>query len=78
MTTTRDPKVRVPRGRPLLWLVGIVALVVGVIVGWYARDFFAVNACLDAGGAWTQPGVCVGAPVAAPVYPPAQAFPQTP
>lgn len=46
----------------VLWLVGAVALFAGAVLGWYARDFFAVNACLDAGGAWTAPGVCIGAP----------------
>jgi hypothetical protein len=62
MATARDARLKVPRGRPLLWLVGALALVVGLLAGWYARDFFAVNACLDAGGGWTNPGVCIGAP----------------
>jgi hypothetical protein len=69
MAVTRDPKIKVPRGRPLLWLVGVTALALGLVLGWYARDFFAVNACLDAGGAWAQPGVCVGAPMAAALPP---------
>lgn len=51
-------------GRALGWLVALAALAAGAIAGWYARDFFAVNACLDAAGAWTAPGVCVGAPAA--------------
>jgi hypothetical protein len=38
-----------------------VSLALGALLGWYARDFFAVNACLDAGGSWTNPGVCIGA-----------------
>jgi hypothetical protein len=42
--------------------VGAAALFLGAVAGWYARDFFAVNACLDAGGAWAAPGVCQGAP----------------
>lgn len=45
----------------MFWIVGLGALVAGIILGWYARDFFAVNACLDAGGGWTNPGVCIGA-----------------
>ncbi len=49
-------------GHPMLWLVGALALLAGLIAGWYARDFTAVNACLDAGGGWIKPGVCVGAP----------------
>jgi hypothetical protein len=48
----------------MLWIVGLAALGLGLLAGWYMRDFMAVNACLDAGGAWTSPGVCIGAPVA--------------
>lgn len=48
--------------RPLAWLTAALFLAIGALGGWFARDFFAVNACLDAGGAWTAPGVCVGAP----------------
>jgi hypothetical protein len=55
-----------PRGRSLLWLVGLLALIAGLVTGWSARDFFAVDACLDAGGAWTNPGVCIGARPPAP------------
>ncbi len=62
MTETKDTRLKVPRGRPLLWLVGVLALVVGLLAGWYARDVLTVDASLDAGGAWTMPGVCVGAP----------------
>lgn len=51
-----------PKGRPLIWFVGLVMLCAGAAGGWFARDFMAVNACLDAAGAWTAPGVCVGAP----------------
>jgi hypothetical protein len=61
MAETKDARLKVPRGRPLLGLVGALALFAGLVAGWYARDFFAVNACLDAGGAWTNPGVCIGA-----------------
>ncbi|MBY0563577.1 MAG: hypothetical protein K2P58_05245 [Hyphomonadaceae bacterium] len=63
MTGPKDVVIEPPKrkGRPLVWLAAIVFLAVGVVAGWYARDFFAVNACLDAGGAWTAPGVCVGA-----------------
>ena len=55
--TENPPK----RGRLVPTLVAAVALAVGLVLGWYARDFFAVNACLDAGGSWTNPGVCIGA-----------------
>jgi len=67
MTGTSDPKRPVQRrgGHPVRWTVGLLALIAGLVIGWYARDFFAVNACLDAGGAWTNPGVCIGA-LAAP------------
>jgi len=63
MTGTDEPRKtdRKGGGRPLLWLIGVVALVAGLVAGWYARDFLAVNACLDAGGSWTNPGVCIGA-----------------
>lgn len=44
------------------WLAAALALALGVLLGWFARDFFAVNACLDASGAWAAPGVCLGAP----------------
>jgi hypothetical protein len=50
----------------LLWLVGLLALIAGLVTGWSARDFFAVDDCLDAGGAWTNPGVCIGARPPAP------------
>jgi len=49
-------------GRPLLWVVALAGLAAGLLAGWFARDFMAVNACLDAGGGWIKPGVCVGAP----------------
>jgi hypothetical protein len=47
-----------------LWigLAVVLGLALGALAGWFARDFFAVNACLEMGGAWTAPGVCVGAP----------------
>lgn len=63
MTGTNDPKRSARRRgvRSIFWIVGVGALVAGVIIGWYARDFLAVNACLDAGGSWTNPGVCIGA-----------------
>lgn len=63
MTGTNEPKrpVRKSGGHPLRWIVGVGALAAGLVLGWYARDFFAVNACLDAGGSWTNPGVCIGA-----------------
>ena len=68
MTEARQEKrpepVRKRQGRPMLWIVGLAALGLGILAGWYMRDFMAVNACLDAGGAWTSPGVCIGAPVA--------------
>jgi len=68
MTETRQDKGPGPvpkrQGHPMLWMVGLVALGLGVLAGWYMRDFMAVNACLDAAGAWTAPGVCVGAPAA--------------
>lgn len=67
MTEARQDKRPAPapkrQSHPMLWMVGLAALAVGALAGWYMRDFMAVNACLDAGGAWTQPGVCVGAPV---------------
>lgn len=51
-----------PRRSRLMAGVAVgLALAVGAVLGWYARDFFAVNACLDAGGGWTNPGVCIGA-----------------
>lgn len=65
MTPARETKPGTPRkpGRPLLvWTVGVTALAAGAMAGWFLRDFLAVNACLDAYGAWTAPGVCVGAP----------------
>lgn len=63
MTPAKNPKSGAPRkSRPLLWASVAAALAAGAAAGWFARDFFAVNACLDAGGAWTAPGVCVGAP----------------
>lgn len=63
MATVKEAVARAKRsGWPLLWLVAVAALIVGVLAGWYARDFMAVNACLDAGGGWIKPGVCVGAP----------------
>lgn len=61
MTAAKDPKAKVPRGRLFLWIVALAALASGLVMGWYARDFLAVNACLDAGGSWTNPGVCIGA-----------------
>ena len=63
MTGTDEPKETARRGgaHPLLWIVGVVALVAGLMAGWHERDFLAVNACLDAGGSWTNPGVCIGA-----------------
>jgi len=60
-TDAKENRIKPPRGRALLWFVGLLALAAGLIAGWYARDFFAVNACLDAGGSWTNPGVCIGA-----------------
>lgn len=64
MTAAKDSKAAPRRksGRPLVWLAAVLALSLGLLAGWYARDFFAVNACLDAGGAWAAPGVCMGAP----------------
>ncbi len=64
MTGTNEPRKPAPkrRGNPMLWIVGAGALAAGLILGWYARDFTAVKACLDAGGGWISPGVCVGAP----------------
>ena len=36
-------------------LLGIsVALLVGMSVGWAARDFVAQDSCLDRGGAWSR------------------------
>jgi hypothetical protein len=63
VTGTSDPKklVRKSGVSPMFWIIGLGALIAGIILGWYARDFFAVNACLDAGGSWTNPGVCIGA-----------------
>jgi hypothetical protein len=63
VTGTSDPKkpVRKSGVGPMFWIIGLGALIAGIILGWYARDFFAVNACLDAGGSWTNPGVCIGA-----------------
>lgn len=49
------------RSRVVLGAAAIAALALGALLGWYARDFFAVNACLDAGGSWANPGVCIGA-----------------
>ncbi len=71
MASTKETRPRTPKGRSLLWLAVVLALIAGAVAGWYARDFTAVNACLDAGGGWIAPGVCVGAP------PPAPATPQT-
>jgi hypothetical protein len=63
MTAVKEAVERAKRsGRPLLWMAGLAGLFIGVLAGWYARDFMAVNACLDAGGGWIKPGVCVGAP----------------
>ena len=44
---------------PIL-IAAFLGLSAGILVGWFARDFFAVDACLDAGGAWKAPGYCVG------------------
>ena len=63
MTGMNEPR-KTPHkstGHPVRWIVAVGALTAGLIIGWYARDFFAVNACLDAGGGWTNPGVCIGA-----------------
>jgi hypothetical protein len=51
-------------GNGRLWtgVIVIASLALGALAGWFARDFFAVNACLEMGGAWTAPGVCVGVP----------------
>jgi len=54
--------VRPKKNRAGLWFAGVAGLILGLLAGWYARDFLAVTACLNAGGAWTAPGVCVGAP----------------
>lgn len=63
MAGPKNVKVEAPKkARPLLWLIGVAALVAGAAAGWFARDFMAVTACLDAGGAWAAPGVCMGAP----------------
>ncbi len=63
MTAGKEVRIGGPkRGRPLRWILSAAMLFAGAVAGWYARDFFAVNACLDAGGGWTKPGVCVGAP----------------
>ena len=63
MTATNEPKRPALKsgGHPVHWIVGVGGLVAGLVLGWYARDFLAVNACLDAGGSWTNPGVCIGA-----------------
>ena len=40
----------------------LLVLAVGAIVGWTARGFLAVDACLDAGGQWIDRGdYCFGA-----------------
>ncbi len=62
MTTSKETRPKAAKGRPLLWFAVVLALIAGAVAGWYARDFTAVNACLDAGGGWIAPGVCVGAP----------------
>lgn len=60
--TRPEPPKRAKKSRPMAGVIWGGLFLVGVLVGWFARDFMAVNACLDAGGAWTMPGVCVGAP----------------
>lgn len=64
MSGTSDPRKSARKSgvSPMFWIIGLAAIAAGLVVGWYARDFFAVNACLDAGGSWANPGVCIGAP----------------
>ena len=41
------------------WL--ILALVLGIVIGWWARWFVATDSCLDAGGMWEKRGsYCFG------------------
>lgn len=63
MTGPKDVVIDPPKrkGSTMAWLAAAAFFAIGALAGWYARDFFAVNACLEAGGSWTAPGVCVGA-----------------
>jgi hypothetical protein len=38
-------------------LIALVGLALGFAFGWQAREFVAVDGCLDAGGAWAA-GLC--------------------
>lgn len=63
MVEMREVKpARPKKSRAGLWAAALAGLAAGALAGWYARDFLAVNACLEAAGAWAAPGVCVGAP----------------
>lgn len=46
------------RRRAVVW----VSIAIALCVGWWARGFMAVDACLDAGGRWeARGGFCDGA-----------------
>jgi len=38
--------------KPRVLIAVLVALVIGISVGWAGRDFIASDRCLDRGGAW--------------------------
>ena len=49
------------KGWNAILLAAVLSLSAGALAGWHARDFLAVDACLDAGGAWKGRGYCAGA-----------------
>jgi hypothetical protein len=61
MAGPKNVKAEAPKGWPLLWAACAIALVAGAAAGWFARDFMAVDMCLDAGGVWRSGGYCLGA-----------------
>lgn len=47
--------------KPRVVVIAIVALLVGLGIGWTVRGYLAIDACLDAGGGWQiAGGYCTG------------------
>lgn len=49
------------RGRRGIVVAALVALVVGLVAGWWIRGQMQIDGCLDAGGRWIhERGFCEG------------------
>jgi hypothetical protein len=42
-------------------IVAVVALGIGLTIGWWLRERSAMNTCFDMGGQWQSPGLCYDA-----------------